>query len=51
MNREANDLPDLALNNKVFERVEKTKYLGIKIDEAFIRMSNITLSKMSLKGA
>ena len=34
LNKIGNDLPDLILNNEVIERVDKTKYLGIIIDES-----------------
>ena len=33
LNKIGNDLPDLFLNNEVIKRVDKTKYLGINIDE------------------
>ena len=34
LNKIGNHLPDLVLNNEVIKRVEKTKYLGIIIDES-----------------
>ena len=34
LNKIGNDLPDLVLNNEVIKRVDKTKYLGINIDES-----------------
>ena len=33
LNKIGNDWPDLVLNNEVIKRVDKTKYLGINIDE------------------
>ena len=34
LNRVGNELSNLVLNNAVIKRVEKTKYLGINIDES-----------------
>ena len=34
LNRVGDDLPDLFLNNEVIKRVEKTKSLGINIEES-----------------
>ena len=35
LNKIGNDLPDLVLNDKIINRVDKTKYIGINIDESF----------------
>ena len=34
LNKIGNDLPDLVLNNEIIQRIDKTKYLGIIIDES-----------------
>ena len=34
LNKIGNDWPDLVLNNEGIKRVDKTKYLGINIDES-----------------
>ena len=46
LNKIGNDLPNLVLNNAVIKRVDKTKYLGINIDESL----NWKIIKKKLKG-
>ena len=45
-----NDLPDLFLNNEVIKRVDKTKYLGIHIDESLNWKDQYKTIKNKLKG-
>ena len=51
LNRIDDDLPDLVLNNEVIKRVDKTKYLGINIDESLNWKEQYKTVKNKLKGA
>ena len=50
LNKIGNDLVDLVLNNKVIKRVDKTKYLGIIIDESLHWKEQYKAIKNKLKG-
>ena len=50
LNKIGNDLPDLVLNNEVIKRVDKTKYLGINIDESLNWKERYKAVKNKLKG-
>ena len=50
LNRVDDDLPDLVLNNEVIKRVDKTKYLGINIDESLNWKEQYKTIKNKLKG-
>ena len=50
LNKIGNDLPDLVLNNEVIKRADKTKYLGINIDESLNWKVQYKAIKNKLKG-
>ena len=50
LNRVDGDLPDLVLNNEVIKRVDKTKYLGIYIDQILNWIEQYKTMKSKLKG-
>ena len=50
LNKISNDFPDLVLNNEVIKRVDKTKYLGINIDESLNWKEQYKAIKNKLKG-
>ena len=50
LNKVGNDLPDLVLNNEVIKRVDKTKYLGINIEESLNWKEQYKTIKNKLKG-
>ena len=51
LNKIGNDLPDLVLDNEVIKRVDKTKYLGINIDESLNWKEQYKAIRNKLKGA
>ena len=51
LNKIGNDLPDLVLDNEVIKRVDKTKYLGINIDESLNWKEQCKAIRNKLKGA
>ena len=50
LNRVDGDLPDIVLNNEVIKRVDKTKYLGININQSLNRKEQYKTIKNKLKG-
>ena len=50
LNKIGNDLPDLVLNSEVIKRVDKTKHLGINIDESLNWKEQYKAIKNKLKG-
>ena len=50
LNMVGDELPNLFLNNEVIKRVEKTKYLGIKINESRYKEEQCKTVKSKLKG-
>ena len=50
LNKIGNDLPDLVLNNEVIKRLDKTRYLGINIDESLNWKEQYKAIQNKLKG-
>ncbi len=50
LNRVGDDFPNLVLNHEVIKRVDKTKYLGIKIEDGLNWKGQYTHIKNKLKG-
>ena len=49
LNEIGNDLPDLVLNDEIIKRVDKTKHLGINIDESLSWKEQYKAVKNKLK--